>query len=65
MDHDTWEQAAKQGIYRTLALYRGLLARGETLDQDQREGLIDLLDALEEFISTTKITPTVVESTEG
>ncbi len=65
MTDDTWKHEAKRGVYRTIGFYRAALQRPEPLAENERAGLVDLLDSLEEFAQTTQITPIGVESGDG
>jgi hypothetical protein len=50
---EIWNNALRLGLFRSMNHYRGLLLRGQALTQDDREGLIDLLNLQEEYMAIT------------
>lgn len=49
------EISVKRELYRSLALTRALLRSGQELTSLERGAIIEILDALEGFIQSTKI----------
>jgi hypothetical protein len=47
-----WRNELRLGMHRSVAFYRGKL-RGEHLNELDRQGIIDLLDLLEDYMTLT------------
>ena len=45
-----WEQEAKAGVYSTLSHCRKILQRGGTFTNEERDGLIEMLLLVEEWV---------------
>lgn len=49
---DQWSEQVRQGALQAFTFFRRRLRQGGELAEDERQGLIDLLDATEEHLVT-------------